>query len=242
MTKFLILKTGGTFPAITFTRGDFEHWTADEMGVGPNEWYAANVQENEPLPSPNELLGCVITGSHSMVTDSDPWIQETRQWIQDAVEFGIPMLGICFGHQLMADALGGRAGFHPDGLEIGTVDIRLTAEKDDDPLFKDMPDTFPAHVTHSQSALELPPGAAVLAASDHEAHQAFRVGKHAWGVQFHPEFDATATRYYVDQLKEKIVEQGGDPKAIRDGVKETPISTGMLKQFVEYCRDYAWSF
>lgn len=237
MDKFLIVKTGGTFEGITKDRGDFEHWTASGMGLDSDEWQCVNAQAGEELPDPAAFAGCVITGSHDMVTDNTDWIQSTKSWVSEAVETGLPMLGICFGHQIMADALGGQADYHPDGLEIGTVDITLKNSVSDDPLFASLPDTFVAHVTHSQSAVELPPGAVLLASSDHEAHQAFRVGRHAWGVQFHPEFDVDATKYYIDMLREKIAGQGGDADTLSQGVVETPESSGVLTRFVEYCRE-----
>ncbi|MFT3759978.1 MAG: hypothetical protein QM748_14390 [Thauera sp.] len=94
------------------------------------------------------------------------------------------------------------AGFdyHPAGLEIGTHAIHLTPEGRQDPLFATLPASFPAQLVHRQSALILPPGASVLAHNAHEPHQAFRIGRCAWGVQFHPEFSAAAMQGYLDRL------------------------------------------
>lgn len=236
MQKILIIKTGGTFETLARDKGDFEQWTAAAMGVQPDQWTCVDVQHGESLPAPEDVAGCVITGSHDMVTDKTSWVVATEEWVREAFAVGLPMVGICFGHQLMADALGGRADYHPDGLEIGTVDICLTEARDDDPLFAGLPEILPVQVTHSQSARELPPDTVLLGGNGHEPHQAFRVGKHTWGVQFHPEFDATGIRFYVDQLKEKILSQGGDPEAIRAGVQETPVSAEVLKRFAAYCR------
>lgn len=235
MKKFLIIKTGSTFDEISHTKGDFEDWTAKAMGLTPDQWLCVNVENGEKLSDPKDFAGCVITGSHSMVTEGTDWMIATTKWVRDAVESGLPTLGICFGHQLMANALGGKAAYHPNGLEIGTVDITLTPEAVDDPIFGSLPAILPAHVTHSQTALELPPDAVLLAASEHDSHQAFRVGNHAWGLQFHPEFDVEATRFYVNGLREIIAKQGKDGDAIFEGVKETTISAGILKKFVEYC-------
>jgi len=234
MMPILIIKTGSTFESITRSKGDFENWTADAMGLAPDKWRCVNVQAGESLPDPGEFVGCVITGSHDMVTENSDWMQAATAWVREAVQ-ALPMLGICFGHQLMANAMGGKAAYHPDGMEIGTVDIKLKAAAVDDPLFASLPGSFPAHVTHSQSAFELPPDAVLLASSEHEAHQAFRVGEHAWGVQFHPEFDAEATRFYVDALRDAMATQGLDGDAVFAGVEETPVSAGILMRFGEYC-------
>ncbi len=237
MKPFLIIRTGGTFPAITEGRGDFEDWTANSMGLTPEEWECADVQSGKTLPDPTQYAGCVITGSHDMLTENTEWMQQTQEWIPHAIAAGLPMVGICFGHEIMAQAFGGSVDYRPDGMEIGTVPISLTDQAKDDPLFSQLPAVFPGHVVHSQSALKLPEEAVLLASSARDAHQAFRIGKHAWGVQFHPEFDAKAILFYARNLEEKLVEQKQDVDAIVDSVEETPISAGLMPLFVEYCRN-----
>lgn len=236
MKKFLIIRTGGTFSEYAEENGDFEHWTAQGMGLANDQWQCVNVQAGETLPDPAGFAGAVITGSHDMVTDDLPWINDTKAWVVKAVQGGLPVLGICFGHQLMADALGGRADYHPDGREIGTAKITLTAEGGDDPLLGSLGPSFTGHVTHSQTVLELPPDATLVATGTHDPHQCFRVGRGAWGVQFHPEFDAEAVRYYIGVLSDKLAEEGQDVEAVRATVTDTPESAGVLKRFVAYCR------
>jgi len=231
----LILKTGSTFDDLAAARGDFEHWTAEAMGLVSGQWVCADVRNAIAPPDPAGLAGCVVTGSHDMVTDDAGWMLAAGRWISRAVDAGLPVLGICFGHQLMAHALGGRAAYHPDGPEIGTVDVALTADAAADPLFSAMPPRFAAHVTHSQTALVLPPGSVVLATGDHDPHQAFRLGSSAWGVQFHPEFDAEATRHYVTAQAARLAAHGADPDAVLAAVRDTPESTGLLRRFAEYC-------
>lgn len=236
MKKILILKTGGTFEHITRTKDDFEHWTARTMGMALADCMCVDVRTGAALPAPSDLAGCVITGSHDMVTDDLDWIGTTCDWVRMAVEDGLPMLGICFGHQLMARALGGEAGYHPDGLEIGTVPITLTDAGRADFLLGSLPDIFMAHVTHSQTALKLPKGATLLARGAHDPHHSFRVGHHAWGVQFHPEFDAEAVGFYVEELRAVIGKQGGDADEVCDGLTETPESASLLLKFATYCQ------
>ena len=108
MKQFLIIKTGSTFEGITRTRGDFEDWTAETMGLEGDEWLSINVQIGETLPDPDDVIGCVITGSHDMITNDTDWILATTRWVREAVKADLPMIGICFGHQLMANALGGK--------------------------------------------------------------------------------------------------------------------------------------
>ena len=86
-------------------------------------------------------------------------------------------------------------------------------------------------MVHWQSALRLPEGAVRLAASAHEPVHAFRAGKHAWGVQFHPEFDAEAMRGYIDNLRGELTAMGTDPAALRDGVGDTAVAASLLGRF-----------
>jgi len=86
-------------------------------------------------------------------------------------------------------------------------------------------------VVHRQSALRLPAGAVRLASNAHEPVQAFRVGANAWGVQFHPEFDAEAMRGYIDLLADDLKSGGADPAALRGGVGRTDAAAGLLGRF-----------
>ncbi|WP_319469206.1 glutamine amidotransferase [uncultured Pseudodesulfovibrio sp.] len=235
MKPFLIIRTGSTFSDYAALNDDFTDWTARAMGLGQSEWSICDVRAGDPLPEPDSFAGCVLTGSHDMVTERAPWMLDAAAWLRGVLG-RIPVLGICFGHQLMAEAFGGKAGFHPNGPEIGSVDVTLNSAAKNDPLFSQLPQTFPAHVTHSQSALVLPSEAVLLASSEHEAHQAFRIGEKAWGVQFHPEFDADASRHYVRMQENLLVKQGLDAGVVYDDVRETPDSASVLRHFAAFCR------
>jgi len=234
---FLIIKTGGTYADYAAEHDDFEHWTARNMGLAPGQWTCVDVRTGASLPEPGRFAGTAVTGSHDMVTDDLPWIEPTARWIARAVAADHRVFGICFGHQLMAHALGGQAGYHPDGPEIGTVPVTPTPAAADDPLFSALPNPFPAHVTHSQTALRLPPGAALLAGSAHDPHQAFRLGRCAWGVQFHPEFGEDITRVYVRAQADELRAMGQDPAEVEAGVRPTPEAAALLTAFARFCLD-----
>ncbi len=104
--------------------------------------------------------------------DRVPWSEVLAAWVAEAVPMGIPVLGVCYGHQLLAHALGGEVDYHPAGPEVGTVPVRLTPAARTDPLFARLPETFYAHATHAQSVLRLPAAAVHLAGNDYEPHHA----------------------------------------------------------------------
>ena len=91
-----------------------------------------------------------------MVTDRHDWSERSAGWLREAAHEGLPLLGICYGHQLIAHALGGEVGWHPEGREMGTVEIERLAPSNDDPLFGGLPGRFAAQATHLQSVLRAP--------------------------------------------------------------------------------------
>jgi GMP synthase (glutamine-hydrolysing) len=236
MKPILIIKTGSTYPEIAREMGDFEAWTAREMGLPMDQVAVHNCQRDSSLPTFDSFNGIVITGSHAMVTERLDWSERLAAAIPEIMAKKIPLLGICFGHQLMAQALGGRAGYHPKGSEVGTVDIHLSSQGRNDPLFSDLPSCFKAHVTHSQTVLELPPRAVVLARNDFEAHHGFRVGSRTWGIQFHPEFDEQAMLVYINAQAKELRAQAQDPGALKQAVTETRHSSLILQRFTDLAR------
>jgi len=232
----LIVKTGSPSDAVIRKHGDFEDWFLAGMDLGREAVRIARVDRGQPLPRPEEVSGAVITGSADMVTDRHPWAEATASWLRDAVSRELPVLGVCFGHQLLAHALGGTVGDNPRGREIGTVRVRLAPAAAHDPLLRDLPETVPVQATHLQSVLELPPGAELLAASDLDPHHAFRTGTSAWGLQFHPEFGAAAMRSYILEKQELLRGEGLDPGALLAAVGDTPVGATILRRFAALCR------
>ena len=227
----VIVKLGDTFEALRAQRGDFEHWIADGLDTHALPLLVVDPRRGDALPDPAEVSGAVVTGSHAMVSHREPWSETTAAWLAQLVARDTPVLGICYGHQLLAHALGGEAGDHPQGAEVGTVTVTLDNAAATDQLLHGLPAQFPAHAVHWQSALRLPEGAVRLAGNDHEPVHAFRAGAHAWGVQFHPEFDADVMRGYIDQLAGDLARAGTDPAALREHVVPTDAAAGLLGCF-----------
>ncbi|MDT8379610.1 MAG: glutamine amidotransferase [Desulfotignum sp.] len=233
--EILIVKTGDTFSDLIGSFGDFEDWIRQSLGLGEDQVRVVNAPAFEPLPEPGTFSGAVIAGSHAMVTQNLDWSLAVEAWLAPVVAAGIPVLGICYGHQLLAKAMGGKVDFHPDGLEIGTTPITLTGDILSDPLLQGMPPVFKAHTCHSQTVLALPPGAVILAKNTHDPHHAFRLGRAAWGVQFHPEYTPDIMAGYIRNMSPMIEALGKDPARLQQQVSETPEAANVLARFAGLC-------
>lgn len=222
----LMVAAGKTFPDLGRQEGDFSDWIDRGLGNGVAVQHV-DAREAMAYPDPGELAGVVVSGSHDMVSDRQPWSERLGQWMKRCVEAEVPVLGICYGHQLLAHAMGGHVGHLPAGPEVGTKAIRLNEQAREDELLGGLPESFPAQLVHYQSALSLPPGAVLLASSDAEPHQAFRIGKRGWGVQFHPEFSPTAMRGYIERMENSL----GDVSPLLTEVRPSPAAASILRRF-----------
>jgi GMP synthase (glutamine-hydrolysing) len=157
------------------------------------------------LPDTFAFDGCVVTGSRVSVYWDDPWIGRLHEWVGGAVEAGLPFLGVCYGHQLLADVLGGRVA-SMDDYEIG---YRTVEQDGQNRLLAGVSDDFTVFTTHSDRVVEAPPGATVFARNSYGIH-GFRKGR-VFGVQFHPEYDMAmareVTRGKEGQLPDDRIEQ-----------------------------------
>lgn len=198
-----ILKAGSTFPELARENGDFDSWIRSRLGARDADIHLLMPGCGQTCPETDRVGGVVISGSHSMLTDKPTWVPEAVKWIRALVEREIPVLGICFGHQLLAQAFGGKVGFLQGGPEYGMTRIRCLGESRGDPLLQGLGSEFAAYVAHSQTVRQLPSDAVLLASSERDSHQVFRLGS-AWGVQFHPEFNAEIMRFYVARLRSEV--------------------------------------
>jgi GMP synthase (glutamine-hydrolysing) len=229
-----LIKTGGTIGQIKPRHGDFEDWFAESMGV--SDLLQVDVFRQQPLPAADKLAGIVVTGSPAMVSAREDWSERTAQWLRHAVQTGVPVLGVCYGHQLLAHALGGRVGPNPRGRQIGTVTAQLIDISGDDPLLGQLPRTFFAQTSHSEVVLELPPGASCLATSPLDDNFVIRFAENVWGVQFHPEFSGLVMSEYIRYRVEALCEEGLNPEQLLDNTTDTEEARTVLSKFAALLR------
>lgn len=233
-SRSLLLIQAGTPPGdIRAVTGDLPTWFLAAIDQPPEAVQVVRVFEGEPLPDPGQHLAAIITGSWSMVTDRHPWSEATASWIRQAVALGEPLLGVCYGHQLMAHALGGTVDDHPGGREMGCIDIERLPEGDADPWLSECPPRFKAHLTHLQTVLRLPTGARALARSAHDPHQIVRYSPTAVSVQFHPEFTSDIQAACINARGQVLHSEGLDPSAMLHELGPTPTPLALLRRFVD---------
>jgi len=151
---------------------------------------------------------------HADQEDRHPWLREEKALLAELLERQVPLLGVCLGSQLLAEAAGAAAERSP-APEIGWLEVELSAEGAADPLLAPLAPAFTALQWHSYRS-PLPPGAVALASSP-IALQAYRVGDHAWGIQFHAEVSEHDAIDWTEHYSE-------DPDAVAIGLD--PISLG----------------
>jgi GMP synthase-like glutamine amidotransferase len=144
------------------------------------------VSDGEPFPEPAKLEGIVITGSAAGVYDDLPWLDPLRAFIRNAYDRRTPMLGVCFGHQIMADALGGDVRKSEKGWGLGRHTYGVTRRPD---FMAKAPARLAVACSHQDQVIVPPADADVILASDFtpNAGLAYRNGT-ALSFQPHPEF------------------------------------------------------
>ena len=228
----LILVTGDPVTPTQERAGGFANLVRGGLaGAWTDGFVEVDARTADALPEAGKFSGVIVTGSASSVTERAPWMLRTEEYLAGAVRDEHPVLGICFGHQLLGQALGGSVTKNPRGREMGTVALEIVA---DDPLLDRSIEPALAHATHVDSVTQLPKQARILARTALEPHAALRFGERAWGVQFHPEFDELVMTEYLSSRREILTQEGRDPEAMLAAVRVAAAGRLVLRRFVQH--------
>ena len=236
MKPILILKAGELPRRVLENLGPYEN--AFLRVVGQERCVVVDARKEEL--SELNWAGIIITGSPASTYDSEPWIVRSEEFLRRAADRLIPLYGVCFGHQLLAQTFGGKVEKCPRGWELGTVTLAQTAHAAQNPLFDSVPEKFIAQTSHGDVVTELPSGAIVLAQNDHWTAQAFALGDRIWGTQFHSEFTPRIVQDLIHSLTRvllpEVFQRRPDGQAVREWllstVRETPMAQRCLENFV----------
>ncbi|QRN99870.1 glutamine amidotransferase [Archangium violaceum] len=242
MKNVLLLKAGDAAHSVRLGVGDYEHWFVESLAPGGCRFDILHVHRGARLPdSATGYDAVMMTGSPASVTQPEPWMERAAEFMLGAAAHGVPVLGVCFGHQLLAYAHGARVVRNHHGREIGTVEVSLSEEGREDPLFDGLPERFTVQATHEDIVEEAPTGATVLAGNMNTAVQALAFGPLIRGVQFHPEVHPAAMRALILARAEKLeVEatarghgRGERVPRLLAGLAPSPAGQRILRNFVE---------
>lgn len=163
---------------------------------------------NPTMPQADGLRGLIVMGGPMGVYERSkyPHLASEVTLIAEMVRRGRPVLGVCLGAQLLANALGANVYCGPSS-EIGFGDVDLSTAAKQDPLFENLPDPLPVFHWHADT-FDLPHGAHLLARNSHYEHQAFRLGSNAYGLQFHIEADLDTWKGWQSHLPEHAMADG----------------------------------
>ncbi|HEI8867055.1 TPA: glutamine amidotransferase [Serratia odorifera] len=232
MKPLLLMQTGDAPEAIQRAQSNFEQMFLQQGHIAAERVQTVHLPSGEQPQPPDAYCGVVITGSPAMVTERLAWSELAAEWLRQAMVIRLPIFGVCYGHQLLADALGGEVGYLPHGMEVGTLEIELLPAGASDRRLMMLPPRFKANLIHAQSVLTPPPGAEVLARSAEDPHQILRYGDNALTTQFHPEFNGAIMHHYLSWLGELQPDNLADYQQKQQQVSDTPFSQLLLQGFV----------
>lgn len=200
------------------------------------------LDRGDPLPPLDGFAGLVVLGGAMGANDDAqvPYLGPVKQLLRDAVRDEIPTLAICLGAQLLAAANGGRVIVNPEGPELGAQLVAKRSAAADDPLLRPVPITPDVIQWHYDTVATLPPGAVNLASSPVCENEAFRLGRLAWGFQFHIETTPEVVRGWARNDAQRLDELDLDlivsrAEAAHEDIAE--VWAPVVTAFVEITRD-----
>lgn len=197
---------------------------AREAGWELHEWPISTEAAPPGVPEGFDAVMSFGAAAHADQVDRHPWLRAEKELLAGMLGAGVPLLGVCLGAQLVAEAAGApsRRAAEP---EIGWHPVELAAAGGADPLLSPLAPAFTVFGWHSYEC-DLPPGGVALAYSP-ACLQAFRIGERAWGIQFHAEVCRDDVFHWIEDL-------GSEPEAVRAGVDPPRLEAQTERQIDEW--------
>jgi GMP synthase (glutamine-hydrolysing) len=185
------------------------------------------------LPDSFRYDAAVVTGSRASVYWDEPWIAPLKRWTRQAIDRDMPFLGVCYGHQLLADVIGGTV----EGMDDYELGYRTVTHRGGG-LFEGIDTDFTVFTTHSDTVTDLPPEATLTAENDRGIH-GFQCGD-VFGVQFHPEYDMETAERVTDGKRDQLPD--GRIDRVLGGIDEETYDAAcgaktLFENFTAYVRE-----
>jgi len=160
------------------------------------ETRAVNIPSGAAIPPPSEFTHLILTGSEASIVSPEHWFEREAELVRTAAERGIPIIGSCFGHQMLVYALSGSEYVrHADPPEVGWAEIEMV---ETDPLFDGLPNPWTTFVYHFDAVVDPPPPWRKLGRTELCDTHVIRYGDlPIWGIQAHPEISARRARRFL---------------------------------------------
>jgi GMP synthase (glutamine-hydrolysing) len=237
IAKPVLLLVCGAVPTRFGLKEDFGQMFLRAGRLKPQEVLVFEAWKKVPPKNLEDFSSLIITGSLSMVTERPKWSLKLADRLLEAQAKGLPILGVCYGHQLMAQAMGGEVGYRPDGPEIGAHLVTLTPEARLSPTVSRLPAQFLANLSHSQSVKRPPAQAKVLAFSAGDPFQILSYGELSLSCQFHPEFDQEIMTCFLSNHLKSSKRKGASKGAVGTPIAPTPAASSLVRLFLDSVRD-----
>jgi GMP synthase (glutamine-hydrolysing) len=211
-------------------------WFAKHLPVGDTIELATAGVKDDMLAAAQGVQGVIISGSPRDAWVDDPINDRVISVIEHCRATGTPLLGVCYGHQILGKVLKANVGRHPGGYELGNVEVELTEAGAACPLFEGLPRKLSVMESHQDAVLEVPPGARLLASGSHTAVQAFAFGDNLLAIQFHPEMSPEVLQFVWGEPRRALWR----PKLPFDlderlaGLRPNPEATRIFGNFIKH--------
>ena len=206
--------------------------------ISPIQLTSVNLPEERLPANVFSSFDAVMVGGAGefSATETYDWMDGFFEFIQEVVDRSFPFFGSCWGHQILARALGGVVKYDKELTEMGCHWVELNKAGQQDDLFRCYPRRFKANMGHHDRVVALPDQATELAFSDTQSNQAFRIaGKPIYGTQFHSELDARREKERLYAYREHYTEIESEEafQAIINGLANTTEVDALLSQFLQ---------
>ncbi|MBI72033.1 MAG: hypothetical protein CMG61_01005 [Candidatus Marinimicrobia bacterium] len=227
--KIIILSNGPGLKEVVTLYGHSSEWIPNSITDKNISFEVIKTYETSSFNIDN-ADGFIITGSKFSVYDNENWIKALKNKVDVILNLDKPVLGICFGHQLLAECLGGKVEKNLLGWELGSYNISLTRDGLNSKLFKSFNNGDFVYESH-QDVVSILPNNAIELAFSNKGNQSFSYGDKIFGVQFHPEFSYEVTRKLMDLRKDRGIVIDNDQ------LYESVNSKKILDNFIEIVKE-----